>query len=121
MKYMELAGQVAEYSNCERRKVGAVIVNDDGVLAVGNNTCGTEKCQRTNMLSGERLDLCEGMHAERMAIIYCIANTIPTEGAELYCTTKPCDTCRKIIEQAGIKQVHYRDDYPSTEGRETNT
>lgn len=107
-------------STCIRRKVGAVIVKDKNVLATGYNGVPTGICHciergclrnRLNIPSGERHELCAGLHAEQNAIIQCAKHGVSLNGATLYCTTYPCSICAKIIINAGITQVLYLGDY----------
>jgi len=58
----------------------------------------------------------EVLHAESNAIAKVARSTESSEGATLFCTTAPCIDCAKLIYQAGIKSVYYRDQYRSDEG-----
>ena len=75
---MEIASLVAKRSTCGRRKVGAILVRDKRVLATGYNGpptgiphCIDVGCLREEMgiPSGERHELCRGLHAEQNVII----------------------------------------------------
>ncbi len=68
--------------------------------------------QAMNVPSGQRHELCRGLHAEQNAIIQaaCLGQSI--EGATLYCTTQPCVICTKMIINAGIKRVVITESYP---------
>ena len=118
--FMDIARLVATRSTCQRRKVGAVLVKDKRILASGYNgvPCGMEHCDNVGCLresmripSGERHELCRGVHAEQNALIYAAKYGISTEGATLYCTHSPCLICAKMLVQAGVKQVFYADGY----------
>jgi len=119
--FMEIAKVVSKRSTCLRRKVGAIIVKDKRILATGYNGApsGLPHCdeigclrEKLNIKSGERIELCRGVHAEMNAIIQCAKFGISCEGATMYTTHFPCITCAKIIINAGIKEIVYAEDYP---------
>ena len=119
--FMELAKVVAKRSTCLRRKVGAVLVKDNQILATGYNgvPTGIEHCEVQGCLreqlkvpSGERHELCRGLHAEQNAIIQAAVHGTKIKGATLYCTNRPCVVCSKMIINAGIVEVFIAEDYP---------
>ena len=112
--FLTIADLVAKRSTCTRRKVGAVIVRDHQVISTGYNGvphgvehCNTAGCLREQMgvPSGEKHELCRGVHAEQNAIIKAAKNGTRIEGAQIYCTTQPCFICAKMIVNAGITDV----------------
>lgn len=119
--FMEIARLVASRSTCLRRQVGAVMVKDKNILATGYNGtptgirhCAEVGClrQQLNVPSGERHELCRGLHAEQNAIIQAAKHGTSIEGATLYCNTMPCIICSKMVINAGIKRVVYLSGYP---------
>lgn len=116
--YLDLAERLSESSTCARRQVGAVIVKYDKILSTGYNAssikCTKEDCIREQLKvkSGEREELCKAIHAEQMALTNAVKNGIAVDGATLYCTHRPCVTCQKLLLNAGIKKVKYRESYP---------
>ena len=58
------------------------------------------------------------VHAEQNIITYCAKNGIPTDGTTMYTTMSPCKQCAKLIAQAGIIKVVYKDDYKDISGIE---
>lgn len=119
--FMEIAGLVARRSTCLRRQVGAVMVLEKRILATGYNGApsGLAHCeevgclrQRYNVPSGERQELCRGIHAEQNAIIQAAMYGIPLKGATLYCTHQPCVLCTKMLINAGIQRIVFRGSYP---------
>ena len=111
---------VAKRSTCLRRQVGALIVKDKRILATGYNgaPAGLKHCEEvgcirkeTQVPSGQRHELCRGLHAEQNAIIQAAYHGISIKGATLYCTTSPCVICAKMIINAGIKEVIYEEGY----------
>jgi len=117
---MAMAELAASRSTCIRRKVGAVLVKDRRVISTGYNSApaGHQHCtdigclrEQINVPSGEKHELCRGVHAEQNAIIQAAVHGLSVAGASLYCTTQPCSICAKMIINAGILIVIYRDDY----------
>jgi len=119
--FMSIAELVASRSTCLRRKVGAVIVKDKRILSTGYNGApsGIRHCEETgclreklNVPSGQRHELCRGLHAEQNAIIQAALHGVEIKGSDLYCTNQPCIICTKMIINAGIKRIFYKDGYP---------
>lgn len=118
--FMEMARLASRRSTCLRRRTGAVLVKDNRVIATGYNGapkglphCDEVGCVREELgvPSGQRHELCRGLHAEQNAIIQAAVFGVSTKGATLYCTTFPCSICAKMIINAEIKEVVYDDDY----------
>ena len=61
--------------------------------------------------SGQRHELCRGIHAEQNAIIQAAYYGVSIKGATLYCTTQPCSICAKMIINAGLKEIIYASGY----------
>lgn len=121
--FMEIARLVASRSTCLRRQVGAVVVKDKNVLATGYNGtpsgithCSEVGClrQKLNVPSGERHELCRGLHAEQNAIIQAAKHGIDISGATFYCTNSPCVICSKMIINAGAGRIVFLEGYPDT-------
>ncbi len=121
--FMKIAEDVSTRSTCIRRQVGAVIVKDKRILTTGYNGvpsgishCNESNCLRTklNIPSGERVELCRGLHAEQNAIIQAAYYGISVKDARLYVTHKPCSICTKMLINSGIKDFIYRNPYPDT-------
>ncbi len=119
--FMAIADLVKERATCVRRKVGAVIVKDKNILATGYNGppsgfphCTDVGCLREELgiPSGERHELCRGLHAEQNAIIQAAKHGVSIKGSTIYCTHMPCSICIKMIINAGIREVIYREGYP---------
>jgi dCMP deaminase len=99
------------------------MVKEKNILATGYNgtPSGITHCAETGCLreqlkvpSGERHELCRGLHAEQNAIIQAARHGVNISGAILYCTNSPCIICTKMLINAGIRQVVYLDGYPDT-------
>lgn len=118
--FMAITKMVAKRSTCLRRHVGAVLVKEKRILATGYNgaPAGLRHCeevgclrQETSIPSGERHELCRGLHAEQNAIIQAAYHGISIAGSTLYCTNKPCVICSKMLINAGIKKIIYEQGY----------
>ena len=118
--FMEVAEVVRKRSTCMRRQVGAVIVKDNRILSTGYNGapkglrhCEEVGCTRANynVPSGERHELCRGLHAEQNAIIQAAVFGTAIEGATIYTTLSPCVLCTKMIINSGIKRIVLREQY----------
>ena len=125
--FLQIARIVAERSTCLRRKVGALIVKDRRMLSTGYN--GTPKgiihCDETgclreelNIPSGQRHELCRGLHAEQNALIQAALYGISLQGGILYCTTYPCSICAKMLINAGIREIVIEEGYPDDLAKE---
>jgi dCMP deaminase len=118
---MEIAQVVSTRSSCLRRQVGAVVVKNRQILATGYNGvprgighCDERGCLRDQMgiPSGERHELCRGLHAEQNAIIQAAYHGVAISGAEVYSTLQPCVSCAKMLINAGVVSVYFRGVYP---------
>ena len=119
--FMRMAFLAASRANCTRRKVGAVIVKDKNVLATGYNGppsgtvhCDVVGCIRDDLKipSGERHELCRGLHAEQNAIIQAAVHGVSIRDATIYVTTHPCIVCSKMLMNSQIKEIVYAQGYP---------
>lgn len=119
--FMTLADQVASRTTCLRRAVGAVIVKDKRILSTGYNGvptgirhCGEVGCLREELgvPSGQRHEICRGLHAEQNAIIQAARFGTDIDGASIYVNTQPCVVCAKMLINAGIKEIIYKNPYP---------
>jgi len=118
---MEITRVVSTRSTCLRRQVGALIVRDKRILSSGYNGsprglkhCSDSGCLREEMgiPSGQRQELCRGLHAEQNAIVHAAYHGINIAGSTLYVTHQPCITCAKMIINAGIIKVIFAGEYP---------
>lgn len=119
--FIEIAKMVATRSTCLRRKTGAVIVREKRILATGYNGapsgikhCDEVGCLRENLNipSGERHELCRGLHAEQNAILQAALHGVSLRDAEIYTTHEPCVVCAKMLINVGIKKIYYLEPYP---------
>jgi dCMP deaminase len=125
--FMQITRLVSTRSTCLRRNVGAVLVKDKRILATGYNGvardlahCLDIGCLRDKMHvpSGQRHELCRGIHAEQNAIIQAATSGINIQGSVLYVTHYPCSLCVKMILNASINRIHYLEGYPDDLAKE---
>jgi dCMP deaminase len=118
--FMSITEMVAQRATCLRRKVGAILVRDKRIIATGYNGapakvshCLDIGCLREQqgIPSGERHELCRGLHAEQNAIIQAALHGFSVEGATLYCTNMPCAICSKMLINARIEKIYYKEGY----------
>ena len=125
--FMHIASEVARRSTCLRRQVGAVLVLNKRILATGYNGapsgvphCAEVGClrEKLNVPSGERHELCRGLHAEQNAMLQAARHGIRIEGATLYTTHVTCSMCAKMAINCGIVKITAGQDYPDDLARE---
>ena len=137
--HMKAAEVYAELSSAVRLKVGCVVVKDNTIIGIGYNgmpSGWTNECEHEEFTYDERDTFLsadwkfdeitkrysrlrtksEVLHAETNAIAKIARSTNSSDGASLFVTHAPCIDCAKIIHQAGINSVYYRNTYRSTTG-----
>jgi len=111
--FLKIASVVAERSTCRRHHIGAVAVRDKHILATGYNGApsGFKDClelgclrDELNIPSGERQEICRGIHAEQNVIIQATLHGVSLEGSTIYATHTPCILCAKMLVNAKIRR-----------------
>ena len=125
--FMKITHTVAERSTCLRRHVGATLVRDKRILATGYNGAprGLRHCEEVGCLrerkgvpSGERHELCRGLHAEQNVLLQAASHGIRIGGSTVYSTTFPCSLCAKMLINGGIVRIVTVQDYPDEMAKE---
>lgn len=123
-RFMDLAYSIASWSSCyqENRKIGAIIVKNKRILTTGYNGApsGIVNCverqeclrRKMNIPSGTQQEICYAVHAEQNAIVQAAKLGVSIEKATIYCTHQPCALCAKMIINAGIERIVYKEGYP---------
>ena len=118
--FIDIAHLVSTRATCRRRSVGAVLVRDRRILATGYNGAprGLAHCTE----EGPHHDWPQGcmraghcirsLHAEQNALLQAAMIGVPCQGATMYVTCQPCNTCAKMLVNAGVKKVIFEGDYP---------
>jgi len=121
--FMKMAYLVSSRSTCLRRHVGAVLVKNKHILSTGYNgpPKGLKHCNVTGCLrekldvpSGERHEICRGLHAEQNAIIQASVFGVSIKDSVLYVTNTPCVVCAKMLINAGVSEIKYDGNYPDS-------
>jgi dCMP deaminase len=119
--FLKIAFVVAERSTCLRHHIGAVAVKDKRILATGYNGAPSGKsdclelgCLRNELKipSGEKHEICRGIHAEQNVIIQAALHGTSILGSTIYCTHTPCNICAKMLVNAKIKRFVTFSEYP---------
>jgi len=86
----------------------------DGVQRRAGAHCAETGClrQQLGVPSGQRHEICRGLHAEQNAIIQAARYGINIAGASIYINTQPCVVCAKMIINADIEEIIYQNPYP---------
>ena len=124
--HLKAAEVYAKLSSAHRLKVGCVIVKNDTIIGIGYNGMPAgwdNNCEDVTVTVDEKgIHLYnsktkpEVLHAESNAIAKVAKSTNSSEGAVMFITHAPCIDCSKLIHQAGISSVYYRNAYRSEEG-----
>lgn len=124
-RFIDVACLVGSWSTCIRngRQVGAVITKNRRIIATGYNgaPAGVKNCKergeclrdKMGIKSGTRLEMCYGLCAEQNAIAQAAKMGSNVENATIYVTHRPCPVCTRLIINAGIKRIVFKDDYPN--------
>ena len=115
-KYIKMAEIWAGNSYCKRRQVGALLVKDRMIISDGYN--GTPSGFENNCEDENGVTKTYVLHAEANAITKVAKSGNSSQDATLYVTAAPCIECSKLIIQAGIKRVVYKDEYRLMDGVE---
>lgn len=111
--YMQIAETIASASYCERLKVGAIIVTEDGIIIPGYNgtPSGLENCCEEDGVTKQ-----EVIHAEMNALLKVANSTLSAKNATMYVTHTPCINCAKMIREMKIKVVYCKNHYRTNDG-----
>lgn len=120
---MKMASQWGQLSNARRKKVGALLVKNNTIIADGyngtpsgfENECETPIFDKDNNFLDYETKWYV-LHAESNALAKVAKSTQSSEGSTLYVTMSPCRECSKLILQAGINRVVYSETYRDSAG-----
>jgi len=118
---MGIARAVSLRGTCDRLWVGAAIARDSRVISTGynGNVSGQPHCRHWGMDGKLDPETCTtAVHAEANAIVFAARHGVAVEGAELWTTHQPCESCAKLIINSGIVKVFYEKPYRLREGLE---
>lgn len=117
LKFLKIAAEFADLSNCISHKVGAVCTKNNRVIVTGYNGTPPGYINCCNYHSGRSIadhhswsNIYE-VHAEANIINFAAKHGIALDGCTLYCTLEPCCDCTKNLITAGIQRIVYSNDY----------
>lgn len=125
--FMDIAYMVATRSRCNRRHVGAVLVQGKKLLGTAYNGApmGVEDCLEAGCMIVEEYELAvvdgteqmrkkerciRTIHAEQNLLLF--TDRIDREGSTVYVTDQPCWTCANMLANSGIREIVYHRPYP---------
>ena len=114
--FMDIADMVSRRGSCDRKQVGCILVKDKRIIATGYNGSMTkaDHCDDVGHLM-ENGHCVRTIHAEVNAIAQCAKYGSDCEGSTCYCNTLPCWNCFKLLVNAGVRQIYYKDAYANAE------
>lgn len=109
--FMSVAVQVSSRSTCDRKRVGAVLVQDQTIISTGYNGSvrGSVHCDEAGHIIADN-HCVRTIHAEVNALLQAAKHGVRVDGATLYSTHSPCWTCFKLLANAGVKRVIFDED-----------
>ena len=115
--YIDICKKYATMSSAKKKKVGAVIVKENNIIADGYNGTPSgfdNECE--HFVSGTLKTKREVLHAESNALMKLAKGTNSSKGSTIYLTLSPCFDCAKLIVQAEIERVVCAEAYRITDG-----
>ena len=114
--FRNVCKETSKLSTCQSKQVGAVLVKEDRILAIGYNgvPSGLPHCCDMHFDSREEhseWSTTHELHAEQNVISFCAKNSISTKDSVIFVSLSPCIHCAKIILAAGVKEVYYLEEY----------
>jgi len=117
--YMEIAELTSTLSTCVKKQVGAVLISNGRIISTGYNGapsgithCTKKSCLRNDLADNEKPEICRAVHAEVNCIIQCAIHGTKIEKPSLiFSTYFPCMSCAKIIVNAKINYIIFKNDY----------
>lgn len=127
--YLDIAETISERGTCLRKNYGAIIVKNDEIISTGYtgaprgraNCIDLGYCTKKKMFPNVRhggYDACRSVHAEQNAMLSSSRKDMINSDLYLVGIRKdilkyeegasPCQMCRKLIINAGIKRVFVR-------------
>lgn len=120
--HMQAAEVYAKLSSARRLQVGCVVVKNDTIIGIGYNGMPSgwdNNCEEEYLYEdgGSQLRTrAEALHAESNSLAKITRSTNSSEDATMFVTHAPCLDCAKLIHQAGITSVYYRNSYRDDKG-----
>jgi dCMP deaminase len=116
LTYMKMAKVMAEFSYCVKKKVGALLVKNNRIIANGINGAPQGEFDEHVCEGEDGKTLWKTLHAESNVISSMAASTQSSEGSTMYITCSPCKDCAKLMLQSKIIRVVYSEEYKDLDG-----
>lgn len=122
--FMRVATETAKLSTCVSKQVGAVLVRDNRIIAIGYNGVPSQRTHCNQIFDSKDFDrdkhhewsLYNELHAEQNIISYCAKNGISIDNSILFVTLSPCINCAKLLLTSGVRMIYYLDIYDKENG-----
>lgn len=106
IRFLNLAKTISKWSKDQKKKVGAIIVDEDRrIISTGYNGIAMGLQDDIEERHQKPLKLSYFVHAESNAIYSAAKSGIKTKGCAMYITFHPCASCANAIIQSGINKV----------------
>lgn len=115
VQFLKLAAVYASMATCNRAQVGCIIARGNMQLSQGYNgsIAGEPHCTEEGCLKNDEGRCIRCIHAEQNAIINASKKGLDIQGATAYITHEPCETCTKLLRQAGVNRFVFTKSYPN--------
>lgn len=110
--YFKRARTIALNSHDSQTKVGALLINNESGAVIADGFNGFVRGAPDNKLPNTRPDKYQYMiHAEENLICNAVRHGIKTDNCVIFCTLSPCKKCLRLLYQAGISVIYFKDIY----------
>ncbi len=114
--YARICLEISKRGTCGRAQVGCLIVKDNRIISTGFNGPLPNEAHCSSEVCDIHITCSRAVHAEVNALAFAAREGIATNGATLYCTYSPCESCAKLMVQAGILELVFMRDYKNSTG-----
>lgn len=118
--FMDIAHIVAKRATCMRLSVGAVLVANRNIVAIGYNgvPAGHEHCRGNDCPGKFKCDLTT--HAEMNALDHLLPGVTLYHSLDLYVTDSPCAECFHALINSPVERIFFSTPYRITDHLEGN-
>jgi len=110
--YYERAKTIAANSHDNQTKVGALLINNKSGAVIADGFNGFVRGAPDKELPNIRPEKYQYIiHAEENLICNAVRHGIKTDNCVIFCTLSPCKKCLRLLYQAGVNVIYYKDTY----------
>ena len=106
--FMSIALLASQRSSCQRLNVGSVIVKNNRLISMGYNGYIPGAPHISRLQDNHEQSI---IHSEINAITDCAKRGTSLDDSKIYITHYPCINCFRSIDDCGIREIIYLDDY----------